>query len=58
MIDRHDNRDSPDTQDREKEKQSPGPEPERLNLDGDWEKAVGKALQRGKPDRKLDRDRR
>lgn len=30
-------------------KKAPGPKPEYLKIEGDWRSAVGKALQRGKP---------
>ena len=31
------------------QEQKPGPESERLNLEGDWEKLVGKALKKKRP---------
>ncbi len=41
MSDRQENQDG--------QEQNPGPEPERLNLEGDWEKLVGKALKKKRP---------
>ncbi len=31
---------------------TPGPEPERLIIPGDWKRAVGESLTRGKPPKK------
>ena len=33
-----------------KKKPKPGPEPDRLKLEGDWKKAVGKAVRKKRPE--------
>lgn len=34
----------------------PGPEPERLNIEGDWEEAVKKAMRKKKPSKGWPKD--
>lgn len=43
-------------QEQDRDNPKSGPEPERLQIDGDWEDAVGKMLKAGKAEGDDDRD--
>ena len=34
---------------KEQDKSQPGPDPDRLKIEGDWEEAVGRALEKKRP---------
>ncbi len=36
--------------DKDESKMKPGPEPDRLNIDGDWEDAMKKAIDKERPE--------